>query len=361
MPFKNGCSNTLVIKMAKLYIIGAGCLRNYISKENNIKNLIPPLNKDFFKMAKLVVENTGMKNDENFMDDLNKLILKLSSLYGLKPDISILKSNLLNLEDVMTILDVDYNMFSSPYINLNKSPRSPHLKFLNELLVRTLDYALIGDECNKHKKIVKKMQEGDLILNYNYDLLFDMQLYKSNKFTDEGYKMNFYRVQEDRTWYKLDEKTSPVTMLKLHGSINWTRCDICGSLLRLNQKKTKGLIGYEPFVCPKCQSKDDYISRMIVPPLLIKDYSDKDIAYLWLKADSMLNDYDQIITIGYSFSKSDYATTSLFRRYISNRKKVPNIILVSPSNKLKRQLCDLFNVTNDRIIHYTFNEYLDHI
>ena len=92
----------------------------------------------------------------------------------------------------------------------------------------------------------------------------------------------------------MDERTSPVTMLKLHGSINWTRCDICGSLLRLNHKKTKGLIGYEPFVCPKCQSKDDYTSRMIVPPLLIKDYSDKDIAYLWLKADSMLNDYDQI-------------------------------------------------------------------
>ena len=94
-----------------------------------------------------------MKNDASFMHDLNILIVKLSKLYGLKANLSLFDSKRLNLEEVMTLLDTDYKMFSAPYININKTTTSPHLNFLKELIVRTLDYSLIGDLCEKHMNL----------------------------------------------------------------------------------------------------------------------------------------------------------------------------------------------------------------
>jgi len=345
--------------MSNLYIIGAGCSRNYSSDQNIITDLSPPLNEDFFKMAKLVLAKTGMRYDENFMEDINALLKKLSKLYGLDSNLSMLDSEKLNLEDVMTILDVDYKMFSSLYININKNQSSPHLKLLIDLLVRTLDYALKGDCCRKHNKIVQKMKKNDLILNYNYDMLFDIPLLNSKKFTHEGYKINFYRTYNKGEWNKIKESPSNITMLKLHGSVNWIRCDICGSILNLGHDKVDGLFGYIPFTCPKCKSNDSHTSRMIIPPLQVKDYSDKDIAYLWLKADSMLSDIDNITIIGYSFSPSDYASTSLYRRYASNRNIEPSICLVSPTNRLVDRISDLFNVSPEVISQYSFDDYLE--
>ena len=95
-------------QMPVLYILGAGCSRNYSQSSQRIRGLKSPLNRDFFKMARLVIENTGMKTDPVFMEEINLLIKKVAPLYGSSnSDLSFFNNPSLNLEDVMTLLDIE--------------------------------------------------------------------------------------------------------------------------------------------------------------------------------------------------------------------------------------------------------------
>jgi hypothetical protein len=122
-----------------LYIIGAGCSRNYSQSNSEIKGLKSPLNNDFFKMAHRVIVNTGIKNDALFIDEIKNMIRKVAPQYGSNIfDIEFLKNPLINLEDVMTLLDIDAKLFfpfTSPQVQLTESRE---LQAVKELLVRTL-------------------------------------------------------------------------------------------------------------------------------------------------------------------------------------------------------------------------------
>lgn len=66
------------MRRLKLYILGAGCSRNYSQGETEINGLKSPLDDDFFKMAKKVIFNKQMDRLfwlrlENFLQDLTRL------------------------------------------------------------------------------------------------------------------------------------------------------------------------------------------------------------------------------------------------------------------------------------------------
>ena len=100
--------------MPNLYILGAGCSRNFAEARHGIRGLRSPTDRDFFKMARLVVEHTGMRSDPVFMDAIDLLVKTVARYYGGHNDLRVLSIRELSLEDVMTLLDVDFRLFSSP-------------------------------------------------------------------------------------------------------------------------------------------------------------------------------------------------------------------------------------------------------
>lgn len=334
--------------MPNLYILGAGCSRNYSEATHGIRGLESPTNKDFFKMARLVIEETGMKSDPRFMEEIDLLIRTVARLYGGPSDLRLFSKKNLNLEDVMTLLDIDSRIFSPLPAQAFGQSESRQLRALKDLLTRTLELALMGPPCKKHHALVREMSDRDVILSMNYDILIDNALTASGKISDSDYNMNFYMVNQNREWIRPsppDAHRSGVSLFKLHGSLNWIRCSLCGSLLLYRYRK-QTLIGAEPFRCPRC--KDTSAERMIIPPLHSKDYRDKDLAFLWIQADRAMTEFSRIVCIGYSFSPLDSDMTALIRRLRIRQSKSAEVDFIGHPHRrdheTEKRLRDLLGV-----------------
>jgi len=220
---------------------------------------------------------------------------------------------------------------------------SRQLRALKDLLARTLDYALMGPPCRKHRSLAKKMKQGDVVLSLNYDILIDNALFNLGKTTDSGYRMNFFRVNQDREWVSPSLEPSEVSLFKLHGSLNWIRCSLCGSLLLYRYRK-QALDEVGLFRCPRCSSDETWAERVMIPPIQSKDYRDKDIAFLWVQADRMMKEFSRIICIGYSFSPLDFDMGSLIRRLRTRQTSIPEVDFVSPDKQAEERLRLLLGV-----------------
>jgi hypothetical protein len=319
--------------MPNLYILGAGCSVNYSESTHRIPGLKSPLNADFFRMARLVIENSGMKSDTLFMEEIDVLIRTIAPLYGLKGDLSLFDDPALNLEDAMTLLDIEFRLFSPLAAQRLEQNESRQLRALKDLLARTLDYALMGPPCSKHRSLAKRMKRDDVVLSLNYDILIDNALFNLGKVTDSGYGMDFFRVNQDGEWVNPSLVRSEVSLLKLHGSLNWIRCSLCGSLLLYRYRK-QALDDVGLFRCPRCGSDETCVERVMIPPIQSKDYHDKDIAFLWVQADRMMKEeFSRIVCIGYSFSPLDFDMGSLMRRLRTRQTRIPEVDFVSDRDR----------------------------
>jgi hypothetical protein len=293
-------------------------------------------------MARLVIENSAMKSDDLFMEEVGVLIKTIAQLYGGKSDISLFGNKNLRLEDVMTLLDIDFRLFSPLAAQRLGLHESRELRALKDLLARTLEYALTGPPCSKHRTLAKSMKQGDVVLSLNYDILIDNALFNLGKTTDSAYRMNFFKVNQDGKWMRPNLEPSEISLFKLHGSLNWIKCRLCGALLLYRQRKqTLGGIGL--FRCPRCSSEETG-ERMMIPPIQSKDYGDKDIAFLWFQADRAMNEFSRIVCIGYSFSPLDSDMTSLMRRLRSRLASIPEVDFVSPSRDAEERLGRLLGI-----------------
>lgn len=317
--------------MATLYIIGAGCSRNYDQCASPVPHLKPPLNRDFFKMAKRVIDFYGLSTMYSPILGLDHFLKDINRLCGHKQSEStaVLDDNRLNLEGVMNfyhyreqILEQDWRY---PFVSASR--RSEVLK---DLLAYTIAESLGGPVCSKHVLLAEGMQQGDVVWNFNYDLLMDNALYAQKKFTDSGYVIRFDYTLAGDMWEKSKDVPSYVTMLKLHGSLNWLRCNSCGRILLVRYVKAMQKLwekirdlhawGKDPTIeCPKC-GKDPTGSRperIIIPPSLTKTYDNIEMRYLWRCAD-LASDINRLVVIGFRFAEQDAAVDMLLRNIVEH-------------------------------------------
>ena len=134
--------------MKTVYIIGAGCTRNY--KPENEFGLESPLDKDFFYTC-----NKIFLKRRDLLESFNELFDHLEFLFGLK-----LKSisNSFSLEMITTILDLESREIGRKYIDQ-----------LINLICIVFDLVLKGPISSIHKEMAKRFQPDDVIISYNYD------------------------------------------------------------------------------------------------------------------------------------------------------------------------------------------------
>ena len=268
--------------MVTLYIIGAGCSRNYEQCISPVADLKPPLNKDFFKMAKKVIDYY----DLNFMLSpilgLDPLVRDINQLFGIISDTRSYNTNILNddrlkLEDIMNFYYLQGSILERDIEEFEAS-NNHRVRALNDLLAYTLTESLDGPICNKHLLLAEEMQEGDIVWSFNYDLLMDNALYSRGKLTDSGYLLRFDYVLAEGEWQRVSDNKSPITMLKLHGSLNWLRCNSCGRYLLIRNNKSdqeiwKKIRGEEVIRCPKCIQHGSFTKNL--PIHIVNTHSDE--------------------------------------------------------------------------------------
>lgn len=301
--------------MKTLYIIGAGSSKNYDQCNSPVPKLEVPLNNDFFKMAKKVIDYYDLSHMYSPITGLDHFIRNINRLLGYSGsqyDTSSFLDDRLSLEEIMVHFYLEYEILNKDtFLSMN-----PRTRTLNDLLAYALAESLSGEPCRKHRRLAKRMSSNDVIWNFNYDILLDNALRAEAKFIDSGYKMMFDYTYVDGTWKKPDYKESLITMLKLHGSLNWLKCNSCGSKLLLSRSKDVPALwtGLRELnlECPRCNStKHTGLERYIIPPG-IKVFSDKEILYLW-KTASKISNIENIISVGYSFSDFDTQVKMLLR------------------------------------------------
>ena len=292
--------------MKTLYIIGAGCTRNY--KPSNEFGLESPLDNDFFEMC-----NEIILKKERLLKVFNDLVEHLNFLFGLKLG-SEEKLGSFSLETVTTILDLESREKGRQYIDS-----------LINLICIVFDIVLQGPISPIHKELAKRFQPNDTVISYNYDIVLDNSLMEVKKLEEGIYKLNFDQ-KHNGDWRTCENQISDIVILKLHGSMNWLKCSRCGALLFYEGRKAVAELSYqimglkEPtrdFNCPFCQARE--LRTLLIPPLLEKEMYGEEFRYLWHLAERAIVSAERIVVVGYSLPPTDFYSEFLLRKAVSRR------------------------------------------
>lgn len=307
--------------MSTVYILGAGCTRNY--QASNEYGLESPLDEDFFKIC-----NTILLKKLELTNAFSELIKHLDFLFGLKL-VSEQGSKRFSLETVTTILDLESRGKSRQYIDS-----------LTNLICITFDIVLKGPTCPLHSELVKRLKPRDVLISYNYDLVMDNALMEGKNLDQNIYGLNFDR-KHDIDWRPCEKEVVETHLLKLHGSMNWLKCSRCGALLIYKGKKAVADLSYQliglgtagsELSCPICQSKE--LNTVLIPPLLAKELYGEEFRYPWYLAERSIVSADRIVVIGYSLPPTDFYSEFLLRKAMSERFRAkPTLRVVSKDTK----------------------------
>ena len=287
----------------KVYILGAG----------SSVHVNGPLNTDWIERIK--------KNNEN----LEKEKTAIDFLNGL-PGFNNLEV-LLSLIDLSIIEQHNYLPLSCS-IDYLKNTRTRIIECIvnvaNEITEKAQKDSLISDF---FKKI--KLQEGDTVINFNYDLAFDWGLYKT------GLWNPYKGVRENTCGYgfgitSLDGKSeknalkkitpSKVKYLKLHGSINWleqnTLIDLKWNIFDPQEIPQTSIVYPAP------------PANFIITPSFIKTFEAMPLRMLWRCVHESISQAAEVYIIGYSFPQADVLARQLL--LYSGPSIVEKIIVVDP-------------------------------
>ena len=188
-------------------------------------------------------------------------------------------------------------------------------------------------------KMLKKYKYQDSsIITFNYDITLDAAL----RYRNLG---PVYYFEEDS---KADQNYS-IPLLKLHGSLNWTKCKHCGKINSFDTSKifnsdytTKSsknniniLSYFKGLVCYNCKEEILNPEPIIVPPLFNKIDYQLQIKNVWNKAAKELAEADNVVIIGYSLRDSDYFFKYFYSLGSISTTRIKKFIVIDPNNRTR--------------------------
>lgn len=164
------------------------------------------------------------------------------------------------------------------------------------------------------------------IISTNYDIAVEKKLFnRYRKGLPQKFDFGFsWRdAQKDQIYLRPEEPL--LRFYKLHGSLNWLRCDLCEQVY-IN---THGSIAHHAFREDVDENNTCYcghapLRSVIVAPSLVRDVRDTNLLATWKNALQLLRTADEWVIIGYSFPPEDIAIRSLFLRAYQGHWKFSN-------------------------------------
>ena len=133
---------------------------------------------------------------------------------------------------------------------------------------------------------------------------------------------------------------------KLHGSLNWLMCSLCGWYY-INPF---GSIVHQEFREEKDDSnicicnKEMRLKSVLVAPSIVRDIRDSNLLQIWKGALEAIRTADKIIMIGYSLPAEDLAIKSIILKGINGRagNNMPQLEVVQFGEQAKPNYQNIF-------------------
>ncbi len=166
-------------------------------------------------------------------------------------------------------------------------------------------------------------------ITFNYDVCLEYALFKSGI----GFDYNLPKILGNGP-----------PLLKLHGSLNWGRCDECKNIVPFQVKdipfpeflpeKSYFLDMGSNLSLVKCADDNKNIQGppILVPPAWEKTHYQKSLSPVWARAAKCLGDANKIIIIGYSMPETDSFFKYLFALGTDSKTHLKNVLVINPDN-----------------------------
>jgi hypothetical protein len=227
---------------------------------------------------------------------------------------------------------------------LDLLPRHPP-EYQTDVVRRTVEW--INALATVHDRVT--------LISTNYDIEIEQQLYARLGypvvFDQVDFGMSVRDPATGKIWPRAE--TAKLGNYKLHGSLNWLRCSLCGNVY-LNHI---GPIAYLSFLIG--EGVERYISKMpvlkelqqkganechcgyrplrhvIVAPSFIREVRDPRLQQIWQSALEALREADTWYIIGYSLPPEDVAIRAIFLRAYQGRDIAypPKVVVVQKGEK----------------------------
>lgn len=387
--------------MRRVIVLGAGASKSYLGSKSKTKM---PIANDFFDtFRKLEISANPwvlIGHIINYVVEYRNI--KLEQFENFNEDIEILHSEI--QAKLYDALNREKNIFDDPN-------NIVYLKAFNELIflfVSVINEIQNGPISDSHINLANQLKSEDSIVTFNWDTLMDRALNQETDWnTDSGYFRSPKLIYREG-WVepvKTKKKSFP-TLLKLHGSSNWLTSHTIpeNGKLELSQEVSveeffvyennikpyncyagRYMNGYEDFSygyyppnlpllgkpapegmllsrtrlklphMPEGTSESSGLVSMplIIPPVQKKEYDQFGNLFesLWNEAEKKIQEADEIIIIGYSFPKTDYRSSELFKSAFIKRKDMPKITIINPSpESITERFIYEFGITENNLI-----------
>lgn len=278
-----------------------------------------------------------------------KLLVELKE----KVRIALEKVNLqVDLEDVFTLFDKSYreneNWRNITYIELDKLRHSVLRLFTYYFGIRMR--AFDKSKSKKYDGFVQFCKSNSIsIVTTNWDTVVET-LFKKNKIS--------YQTQEEAN------SSVAVDLIKLHGSINWVKCNTCGKYqIKSNSAIADYLLDDKlKEQCCYCgneaRNNQIILQPEIITPTMLKTLNSKLYRDIWSIAAKELSAANRIIFVGYSLPLADFEIRYLLKKHIKTNTKIDVVLtkMDMPNKYNKTQMPEnryksLFP-TNELRFHY---------
>lgn len=193
---------------------------------------------------------------------------------------------------------------------------------LQYLIFALLEYKLRRLSHNYYADLLKALdptrRAPPTVISLNYDIIIDNTMVAhSGSLPDYGCDITTesYLSQRHRG-----------SLLKIHGSLNWSYCPGCNRLdlgvaeSGKTYKMLEHLYRVNPleeryschgFPCPQCST---FVEPVLITPTQRKDYRNPHVATVWALAEQALRSAERVIIIGYSLPDDDLDVIYLLKR-----------------------------------------------
>jgi hypothetical protein len=308
-----GKCDTLV-RMKHVIVLGAGA-----SKADGA-----PLQFDLFRDY-FLAENANLGSPRNI-----ELQGFFRAFYGIDVTAVNAKTDFPTFEEVLGTLELalsrneNFRIASEPEPNVWDQQRiqrcREHVVTLICIILATKLGATPESGGKYHRQLAEALQPSESVtfLSFNYDLLIDNAIAFTGRTVDYG--TTFANP--------LSLLGPPIELLKLHGSLNWLRCPICGALTNTGNEKGAS---YPTELRARCQTSDcnSETTPIVIPPTFFKIMSDFHLQQIWHTAGKRLVAADRIYFCGYSLPDADMHVRYLLKRAEVNRRTAPEVFIAS--------------------------------
>jgi hypothetical protein len=145
-----------------------------------------------------------------------------------------------------------------------------------------------------------------------------------------------------------DMKWSPVTLLKLHGSINWGRPTLSDDKNEdIYQIPVSGGVSMADFAIQTEYGSPFtlHFKPVIIPPVLDKTFWLRNPSFrvIWNMAMEAIDNADRITFIGYSLPTTDFMAEFMCRQGVNLHSTETKILVVDPrASELRERYLDIF-------------------